>query len=177
MSKTFHTLLTSHLPKLRHYALSLTRNAPDADDLVQTTALLALRAEGQFAMGTSFPAWSNRIMKNSFLSDRRGKQSRTVCIDDVSEDQFASHSAHADDLVHAREVISAVSTLSPTLRTALTVICGGELTYAESAVALSCSLGTVKSRLWRAREQLKQKLMDVGTHAFANVPQASFVRA
>jgi RNA polymerase sigma-70 factor (ECF subfamily) len=177
MSQSFNQTLISHLPKLRNYALRLTRNASDADDLVQVTALLVLRAEAQFSIGTSFSAWSYRIMKNSFLSDCRGKQSRTVCIDDVSPELLTSHRGHADDHVLAHEVIRAVDKLPPTLRTALTVICGGELTYNEAAIALSCSIGTVKSRLWRARTRLNESLTNGGRNALASASHTSFVSA
>jgi RNA polymerase sigma-70 factor (ECF subfamily) len=116
-------------------------------------------------------------MKNSFLSSCRSNKGRTVCIDDVDPELLSSHD-HADDRVLAHEVLTAVDKLPPKLRHALTVICGGELSYDEASVALSCTIGTVKSRLWRARTQLKQSLMGVTDGvAYSNAAQTTFAAA
>src|SRR5258708_2887164 len=121
MSQTFNHMLLAHLPRLRNYALRLTRNTPDADDLVQATSLLVLRAESQFAIGTSFAGWSYRIMKNSFLSGCRSNKGRTVNIDDVDPELLSSHD-RAEDRILAHEVLRAVDKLPPKLRHAVTVI-------------------------------------------------------
>ena len=158
MTLQFQRLLMDQMPRLQSYAMSLTRNRPDAEDLVQTTALLALRAESQFIAGTNFSAWTYRILKNSFLSKCRGNKRTPVSIDDVPEQALACpDSVH--DHVLTREVIRAMDKLNPALREVLTMICGSEMTYEEAATALACSVGTVKSRMWRARAQMKKLLL------------------
>jgi len=158
MSLQFNQILLSHLPRLRAYALTLTRNSSDADDLVQTTSLLALRSESQFQIGTSFSGWSYRIMRNKYLSDCRVIKRRPVCIDDVPQESLAC-SDHMEERVLTREVLKAMDKLKPNLREVLTLICGGNLSYEETAKTLSCSVGTVKSRLWRARKRMKDILL------------------
>jgi RNA polymerase sigma-70 factor (ECF subfamily) len=174
MSQSFHQTLISHLPKLRTYALHLTRSVADAEDLLQTTALLALRAERQFEMGTSFGAWSYRIMRNSFLGGCRSNKAAAVCIDDVDQELLGSHDP-IEDRIFAHEVVRAMDKLTPKSRKTLSVICGGDLSYEEATTALSCTIGTVKSRLWRARRELEANLMSVGdVGRFSRVAQPNF---
>ncbi len=164
MSEKFHQMLLAHLPKLRAYALMLTRNRPDADDLVQTATVLVLRAESQFIPGTNFSAWSYRILKNSYISTCRGHKRRPSSIDDVPEASLA-YPARQYEQVLASEVVTAMGKLSVNLREVLTLICGGDMSYEDAAVAMSCSVGTVKSRLWRARDQMKIMLENVYSEA------------
>ena len=174
MSQQFQTQLMDQLPRLQAYAMSLTRNRHDAEDLVQTTAFLALRAEDQFIVGTNFSAWTYRILKNNFLSKCRSNKRNQVSIDDVPEHALARPEGVHDQIL-TREVIRAMDKLKPTLREVLTLICGSEMTYEEVATALDCSVGTVKSRMWRARAQMKKLLLgddeDQPRRVLATTPQ------
>jgi len=158
VSEQFQQLLLAQMPRLRAYAMTLTRNRPDADDLIQTTAVLALRSESLFMVGSNFSAWAYRIMRNSFLSNCRKNKRRPTSIDDVPETSLASPETLHEHVL-SREVVRAMDKLSPNLREILTLICGAELSYEEAASVLSCSVGTVKSRLWRARDRMKDILL------------------
>jgi RNA polymerase sigma-70 factor, ECF subfamily len=163
MSKSFQDSITAHLPQLRTYALSLTRDRADADDLVQSTAELMLRYEDHFMVGSNFRAWAYRILKNRFISDCRLKVRRPVSLTPYLEMPVPPSSmtcvAEQEGHVFNREVASALDRLSPTLRQVLTLFCYAELPYVDVARIMRCSIGTVKSRLWRARRQLNTLLL------------------
>ncbi|MGZ6186749.1 MAG: sigma-70 family RNA polymerase sigma factor [Candidatus Binataceae bacterium] len=150
----FRDLLVEHLPRLRAYALGLTRSTSAADDLLQQTALKAWAAREQFALGTNFKAWIYRILRNEHISSFRGSKQAQVSIDTVPEEFFARHGDQETKLL-TREVLTAVNTLAPHRREVLLLNCAGGLSYQEIAEALGCSIGTVKSRLWRARHEIQ----------------------
>ena len=164
MTKQFDELLLKQVPKLRAYAMSLTRNGPDADDLVQATAERALKYQSQFQTGTNFAAWSSRILKNGHVSNCRKNKRPTISLDQPTslDENSVFHippaalksPARQEDQLFAKEVIRSLDRLSAPLKEILTLACQ-ELTYEEVAIATNCTMGTVKSRLWRAREQMK----------------------
>lgn len=159
MSFEFNQLLLTQIPRLRVFAMSLARNQHDADDLVQNTLALALRYESSFQVGTNFSGWTYRILKNRFISDRRGPRRTNVCLDDVSEAQVACEARQEEQML-SKQVLAMTAKLTPLLREALMLICDAELSYAQAAVALRCSIGTVKSRVCRARESIRALLDD-----------------
>lgn len=150
---------------MRGFALSMTRNPSDADDLLQTTAERILKYESHFEVGSNFPAWSYRILKNSHISNCRTLKRRPVSINRFAEaiapPVSMVCSPRQENDVYAQEVIKAMNQLSPPLREILTLICGAHMGYEEVAVMLSCSVGTIKSRLNRARAQMKSLLFDI----------------
>jgi len=163
MSKEFQELLLTNLPRMRAFALSMTRDRSDADDLVQVTAERILKYEAKFEVGSNFTAWSYRILRNSYISNCRANKQRPVSINQYAEAVVPPISmtskASQEDRVYVHEVIRAMDKLSPTLREILTLSCGAQLQYHEVAETLGCSIGTVKSRLWRARDQMKSLLL------------------
>jgi RNA polymerase sigma-70 factor, ECF subfamily len=163
MSKQFQELLLTQLPRLRAYAMSLTRNAADANDLVQGAAERILKYESHFEVGTNFSAWAYRILKNKHISDCRSYKRSNVSLDAISEDAVQPKAlirpARQEEQVLTQEVIRALDKLSPNLRETITLICGAQFSYEEAAVVMSCSVGTVKSRMWRARDQMKLLLL------------------
>lgn len=167
MSEEFNQQLVGNMRRMRVHALALTRNSADADDLVQITALLALRHQAQFMPGTNFAAWTGRILKNRFISNCRGAKRIPMCIDDVPESLLVSpQNIHVQVL--AGEAVKAMGKLSPVLREALSLACE-EHSCEELAAALSCSVGTVKSRVWRARRKMRE-LLPLGEAAAAPFP-------
>ena len=164
MSKQFQETLVAQLPRLRAYALALTRSKADADDLMQTTALLALRAESQFAVGTNFGAWLNRILRNTFLDSCRKGARRPLPLDDISEDAI-SFPERTTDHVMSGEIMRAIRRMEPGQQQTLDMVGRQELSYDEAAALMSCSVGTFKSRLWRARTHLKAILEPAQAHA------------
>jgi len=156
---TFNTMLVDIMPRLKSYAIWLTRNQAAADDLLQETAHRALRARAQFTMGTNFTAWIFRILRNEFYSSlRRGKRT-PLAIDDLPENVFTMD-ADQEDIVFTGQVIRTMDRLRPGQRQILELICAAGMSYDEAAESIDCSIGTVKSRLWRARQQ-----MDVLLHS------------
>ena len=86
----FNDMLVAALPRLRAYAMILTRSRAAADDLLQQTAYRALRAETQFTMGTNFVGWMYRILRNEYISSLRRNKRTTSSIDDLPEQMLAA---------------------------------------------------------------------------------------
>ena len=167
-----HAEMTALLPHLRAFARSLTMgDAHLADDLVQDTVLLALRGWHQFTPGTNLKAWLFQILRNhhrSLLS--RGK--RTEVLSNDVERRLSTPATQDNGLVMA-EFMRAFKRLSPMHREVLVMVGVHGLHYEEVAEICGCELGTVKSRVFRARDLLKAMLLDEGTPAKA---PASHVR-
>lgn len=154
----FHQTLLAELPRLRGSALMLTRSEAAADDLLQETAFRALRSQVQFTPGTNFRAWLYRIMRNEFISTIRKSVRAPLPMDDFAEETFSKKSDQ-EDKVLTQEVIQAMDKLHPLHRELLVLVCGNGLSYEEAAEVQGCSVGTVKSRLWRARHQMQKLVM------------------
>ena len=159
----------AYVDVLHNLARYLTGNETDAEDLVQETYARALRAEHQFTPGTNLKAWLFRILRNTFLSSyRRRRNDPTVGgLDTVAAEDAAAPSdwllgdVELDRLrkVVADEIEAALMTLSEESRTVILLDLEG-LTEVEVADVVGCAVGTVKSRLARARAALRQKLKD-----------------
>ncbi len=157
MTSQFHDLLVEQLPRLRAYALGLTRNRAAADDLLQQTALKAWNGQNSFIAGTNFKAWLYHIMRNEHISTFRRAKRQSVSIDSVPEEFFAQEGDQETKML-TREVLKAMEKLADVQREVLMMNCVAGLSYEEISESLGCSIGTVKSRLWRARNEM-QKLM------------------
>ncbi len=165
----FQTMLVDALPRLRAYAITLTRDRSQAEDLVQQSAMQALRARTQFQMGTNFTGWIYRILRNNYISSKRRSNRAPVCMDDMPEDTF-SRAGDQEDKVLTREVVKAMDKLQDSQREVLVLICAGGMSYEEAAEALQCSVGTVKSRLWRARRQMEELILGKPAEAVEEKP-------
>ena len=160
----------AYVDALHNLARYLTGNETDAEDLVQETYARALRAEHQFTPGTNLKAWLFRILRNTFLSlYRRQRHNPTVGgLDTVDADAQGSASEpwllgdiELDRLrkLVAEEIEAALMTLSEEARTVILLDLEG-LTELEVADVVGCPVGTVKSRLARARAALRRRLSD-----------------
>ncbi|MDI1287597.1 MAG: sigma-70 family RNA polymerase sigma factor [Reyranella sp.] len=156
----FHQQLTAILPRLRIYALSLTRNRDQADDLVHDTVVKALAGRQSFQLGTNLAAWLFRIQRNEFISGIR-RQRPTVPVDSTVAESL-SHPAHQESGLIMREFLTAFSKLAPTQREALLLAVVEGQPYDVIAAHTGVSVGTVKSRISRARDRLEYLLMDGG---------------
>ncbi|WP_333889804.1 sigma-70 family RNA polymerase sigma factor [Mycolicibacterium gadium] len=149
-------------------ARRLTRSDADAEDLLQDTLLHAYAGFDTFAGGTNFKAWLFRILYNRWVSGYRYKQRRPceICIDDVTEGQVwdgvarlaeAPRSAEAQflDALPDNDIKAALATLPEGSRAAIYYADVLDYTYAETAVLMEVPIGTVMSRVSRARKRLR----------------------
>lgn len=152
----FHVDLKAALPRLRIYALSLTRDRDRADDLVQDAVVKALAGQRSFQPGTNFPAWLFRIQRNEFISGLR-RQRPTVPLDDVIANALSHAPAQESGLI-MREFTKAFGLLAAGQREALLLAVLEGWSYRRIAELSDVSVGTVKSRISRARAALKLML-------------------
>ncbi len=155
-SQEFQKLLISLFPKMRSWALSMTRNSTAADDLVQEVAVKALRASHTFDMGTNFPAWIYRILTNQFLSNMRAMREFNE-LDQVPETAIPASQQDATDL---RELSHEFGRLPSEQREAITMIVLEECGYDEVSAKTGHPIGTLKSRVNRGRATLRAFMLE-----------------
>lgn len=149
--------LTDHLPALRAFAISLTRNRAEADDLVQDTIVKAWTNIEKYQPGTNLRAWLFRILRNTFFSHIR-KHKRDV------PDPEGEHAGRLfvmpdhDGRMAFTEFRAAFDRLSPEHREALVLVGANGFSYEEAAQMMGVAIGTVKSRTNRARARLCELL-------------------
>jgi RNA polymerase sigma-70 factor (ECF subfamily) len=168
--KIFDQEFMPHINSMYNFAYRLTVDEDEAKDLVQDTYLKAFRFITSFQKGTNAKAWLFRILKNSFINDYRKKSKEPAKVDYQEVETFYnSDEADADNItVDLRvesvqemigdEVATALNSLAVDFRTVI-ILCDIEgFTYEEMAKILDIPIGTVRSRLHRARNLLKEKL-------------------
>ena len=173
----FTELAMEHMPSLYTAALRMTRNPPDAEDLVQETYLKAYRAFGSFTEGTNLKAWLYRILTNTYINTYRAKKRRPEesDIDDLEnfylyrrlgglEGATAGRSAEDEVLDHftETEVKEAIEALPEQFRMAVLLGDVEGFSYKEIAEILDVPIGTVMSRLHRGRRALQKRLYEFG---------------
>ncbi len=154
-------LIVAEIPRLRRYARALTGDATRADDLVQDTIERALSRWSLWRSGTNLRAWMFAIMHNLFVNQIKSAQRIEYVGDDPLPD-LASRATQSDAL-EVRDLAGALQRLSPEQREVLLLVGLEELSYEQAAKALGIPIGTVMSRLSRARERLRALL--AGTEA------------
>jgi RNA polymerase sigma-70 factor (ECF subfamily) len=158
LSGDFHADLKTLLPRLRVYALSLTRDRDRADDLLQQTVVKALAGRGSFCLGTNLAAWLMRIERNEFISNLR-RDRPTVCLDEVVLNSLSHPPGQESGLV-MREFRKAFGCLPANQREALLLMVLEGWSHEQIAAHCAVTIGTVKSRVWRARRNLHHLLAD-----------------
>ena len=162
----FNTDLTQLLPRLRVYALSLTRDSVHADDLVQQTVLRSLLGRASFRPGTNFPGWIFRIQRNEFISGLR-RERPTVELNDAISSTLL-HAQRQESGIVMREFKKAFRTLASGQRHALLMAALAGHSHVTIAGASGVSVGTIKSRVSRAGARLRHMLdLDVGDFSLA----------
>ena len=150
--------LTEHLPRLRRYARALTGDRHAADDLVQDTVERALNKAALWRPGSRLDAWLTTLMHNIFVNQVRGssgrEQSATDALDTLATEPSA-RATKADDL-EVRDIHAALKLLSAEQREVLLLVSLEEYSYEDTAHILDIPLGTVMSRLSRARDRMRQ---------------------
>jgi RNA polymerase sigma-70 factor (ECF subfamily) len=177
-TSAFEDLALPLLPALYNVAFWLTRNATDAEDLVQESFLKALRGFAGFEPGTNFKAWIFRILRNTYLTSRTGLEAtRTVALEEELDEQRVSgpglYPEGAIDrqtpeinlirLADRAMLHGALEKLPPPLLEVILLCDVEEMKYKEIAVVLEIPIGTVMSRIARARTALRKTLQTQNT--------------
>jgi len=155
--------IVAMIPALRAFAWSLSRNGSDADDLVQDTLIKAWSNRDKFEAGTNLRAWLFTILRNTYYTSviRRRREVR----DETGEYASTLRAAPSQDwsmAIHALQ--DALAQLPDEHREALILVGAAGLSYEETAEICGCALGTIKSRVNRARTRLL-RMMDAETSA------------
>lgn len=149
-------LIEAEIPRLRRYARALTRGQEGADDLVQETLLRALEKTHLWQAGTNLRAWLFTLLHNNYVNTvrRSARQGHRVDV------EFAGLTtpAHQQRALELRDLERAIARLPEDQRTALLLIALEGMKYEEAAAVLDVPVGTIRSRLSRAREALRQML-------------------
>ena len=146
------------IPSLRAFAWSLSHNASDADDLVQDTLIKAWSNRDKFELGTNLRAWLFTILRNTFYSAIMRRR-REVRDEDGKHAATLVEAPTQDWSVAMRALQAALQKLPEEHREALVLVGAAGLSYEEAAEICGCAIGTIKSRVNRARARLL-KLMD-----------------
>jgi RNA polymerase sigma-70 factor (ECF subfamily) len=159
-----------HLDALYRGALRLTRDRDSAQDLVQDTYARALRYQHSYKVGTNMKAWLFAIMRNLFWDRFAKGRKENVSLDDLGD--FTLYDSLRDDITNegpeakvldgiaAGEVVKAIERLNPLHREIVMLVDVEGFAYKDAAQILGVPIGTVMSRLHRARQQLQRDLLD-----------------
>ena len=150
---SFKRELTGVIPHLRAFARGLCGRPDLADDLVQETLLKAWAAQERFEPGTSMRAWTFVILRNAYLTDMRRNRFRADYDETVAERILVAPAGQESPL-HLSDLHRALLTLPPERREALLLVGAGGFSYEEAAEICQCAVGTIKSRVGRARAAL-----------------------
>ena len=155
----FKTELTALIPQMRAFARSLCRDATAADDLAQDALLKAWNNRASYEPGTNMKAWTFMILRNQFYSDKRRSWRSSQLDPEVAERTLEAASNPIASL-ELDEVRRALACLPDDQREALILIGAGGLSYEEVSEICGCAIGTIKSRVSRARDRLSTIIED-----------------
>ena len=156
---SFKRELTGVIPHLRAFARGLCGRPDVADDLVQEALLKAWAAQDRFEPGTSMRAWTFVILRNAYLTDMRRNRFRADYDETVAERILVAPAGQEGPL-HLSDMHRALLTLPPERREALLLVGAGGFSYEEAADICQCAVGTIKSRVGRARATLSAMMED-----------------
>jgi RNA polymerase sigma-70 factor (ECF subfamily) len=145
------------IPHLRAFAISLCRDEQRADDLVQETLVKAWQKRESFEEGTNLKAWLFTILRNNYFSELRRKSQIPVEANGDCVEQLSEHPAQSGHL-DLQDFATALGKLEPAQREALILVGAEGFTYEEAAHICSCPVGTIRSRINRARRHLANLL-------------------
>jgi RNA polymerase sigma-70 factor (ECF subfamily) len=159
---TFEELAMPLFDQLYNFARWLTQDTAEAEDLVQETYTKALRGFSSFQAGTNFRAWMYRILRNSFLSSRTGLKTMVAIDGEAEENLLPAESTTPESLLIEqadREMVQQALAELPVPSREILLLCEvEEMSYQEIAETLAIPVGTVMSRLFRARKALRDLL-------------------
>ena len=145
------------IPRLRAFALSLSGNSDRADDLVQQTLVNAWANLRSFEPGSNMPAWLYTILRNEFYSEFRKRRHEVPDSDGIMAGRLASYPTQEGHL-EFQDFRKALFALAPDHREALVLVGASGFSYEEAASICHCAVGTMKSRVHRARGKLAELL-------------------
>jgi len=163
VTQDFRSALIALLPRLRRFALGLTTDADRADDLVQAACERALTRGHQWQEGTRLDCWMFRIVQNLWIDQLRG-ESRNQPIEDDELEKFEGEdfNARIEAQLTLEMVLKAMATLPAQMRSILMLVCVEGMSYQDAAAVLEIPIGTVMSRLARARLAVHRNLQKSG---------------
>ena len=147
--------LVEHLPAMRAFAVSLTRNSSQADDLVQDTVIKAWTNFDKFQAGTNLRAWLFTILRNTFYSNRRKAKREVADVDGILAGNLATKPAH-DGRLQLNDFMVAFNKIPDEQREALILVGASGFSYEEAANMCGVAVGTIKSRANRGRRMLAE---------------------
>ncbi len=168
MSDTLQQQLPQLLPRLWRFALRLTRNAADAEDLVQRTCVRALERRSQWQIGTVLLSWLFSIMQSIWLNELRTLQRRregSISDSEFDDLEFAASNGDPEHHFLCRQVFEAVESLPEAQRSVMLLVAVEGFGYQETAEILGIPIGTVMSRLARARLTVGERFIGAGVAA------------
>jgi len=154
--------LVAAIPHLRAFARSLCNDPTQADDLAQEALAKAWKARESFEPGTSIKAWTFMILRNQFYSEKRRSWRSTPLDAEMAENTLVAN----DDPTVPMELLelrTALAKLPDDQREALILVGAGGMAYEEAAQVCQCAVGTIKSRVSRARRALETLLSETGS--------------
>jgi RNA polymerase sigma-70 factor, ECF subfamily len=160
--KAFRQELVALIPHLRAFARSLTGEPTSADDLAQDTMMKAWDARASFEMGTNMKAWTFMILRNQFYSEKRRSWRQSQLDQEAAERTLMAVDDPASP-VALNELRLGLAMLPSEQRESLVLVGAGGFSYEEAAAICECAVGTVKSRVSRARRAL-QAILDSGAY-------------
>ncbi len=163
---SFKRELEEVIPHLRAFARGLCGRPDMADDLVQEALMKAWAAQERFEPGTSMRAWTFVILRNAYLTDMRRNRFRGEYDEGVAE-RILTAPASQEEPLHLSDMHRALLTLPAERREALLLVGAGGFSYEEAAEICGCAIGTIKSRVGRARSALAEMLEE------GSIPQRS----
>jgi RNA polymerase sigma-70 factor, ECF subfamily len=154
---SFKAAMLAALPSLRAFAMSLSGRHDLADDLVQETVMKAWARQADFTLGTNMNAWLFTILRNLFYSQMRKRGREVQDVDGIHSSRLGVAPAH-DGHMDLADFRKALDALPPDQREAILLIGASGFSYEEAASICGCAIGTVKSRVSRARLKLQEAL-------------------
>ena len=156
-NRNIREVMLAAVPSLRAFAISLCGNVDRADDLVQEALLRALANLSSFEPGTNMSAWLFTILRNLFRSEYRKRRREVEDVDGSYAEQL-TFSPEQSTRLEINEFREALKALPPEQREALILVGASGFSYEEAARICGCAVGTIKSRVNRARTRLGEML-------------------
>lgn len=175
LSPSTRAAMVNAMPKLRRFALALCRNASRADDLVQETLLRACTNIAQFRPGSAMTPWLTTILRNQYYADHRRLRREINDPDGIYAGALVALPQQIPSMELA-ELNGALARLPAPLREAIVMV-GAGFSYDEAARNCGCAMGTVKSRVHRARARLASMLLLEGEETVERISPSLGKRA